>query len=166
MFCPNCANESGPQQKYCRACGLRLDVINEAVRQELRDSAIEPVRHSWLRSIFMTAWHYGLLLLLLGTLIIAFGKKVVGEQLIADIGTVMSFVGMGFLVARGMLVLKASGDQRNYRDSEGNTTTELTPQIEAKEQASIDEFATRQFDPRHVERKSPKTPAGDHYPKS
>src|ERR1043166_7340006 len=89
MFCPNCGSESGAAQRFCRSCGLRLDAIDQVVRQELQESKVQPVTRSWLRTILLTAWHYGLFLLLLGMCITGVGKKIVNEQLIADIGTLI-----------------------------------------------------------------------------
>src|SRR5215470_7722347 len=106
MFCPNCGSESGEAQNFCRSCGLRLDTIDQVVRQELQESKVEPNRKSVLRTIFFTAWHYGLFLLALGMLITGVGKKIVFEKQIADIGTLLSILGVGLLVSRGILLIK------------------------------------------------------------
>jgi uncharacterized membrane protein YvbJ len=94
MFCPNCGSERGEAQRFCRSCGLRLDTIDQVVRQELQESKIQPITRSWLRIIFLTAWHYGLFLLALGMIITGVAKKIVNEQLIADIGTLISVLGV------------------------------------------------------------------------
>jgi hypothetical protein len=160
MFCPNCGSESGAAQKFCRSCGLRLDTIDEVVRHELQESKVEPNKKSLLRTIFFTAWHYGLFLLTLGMLITGVGKKIVNEQLIADIGTLLSVLGVGLLVSRGILLLKDSAHSTPHERSRAETTTELKPQqLEAKEQPSVTEFTTRHLDPVYAERKNPE-PSG------
>jgi hypothetical protein len=159
MFCPNCGNESGQGQKFCRTCGLRLEAIDKVLRQEFQESDVEPVKRSWLRVIFLTAWHYGLFLLALGMIITGVGKKIVGEQLIADIGTLMSVLGVGLLVARGILLLKSFGDSSPDSQSKADTTTKLTPQLEAKDQPSVTEFTTRHLDSVYAERKDPESSA-------
>jgi hypothetical protein len=161
MFCPNCGNENSSEQRFCRLCGLRLEVISQAIQQELQASNIPVVRTSSLniRSLLMTAWHYGFFLLLLGGIIISIGKKVVGEQLIADIGTIMSLIGLAFLVGRGMLLLNAQGFHPARNVPKAETTTKLNPLLEAKEAPpSVTEFTTRHFDPVYAERKDPETP--------
>jgi hypothetical protein len=91
------------------------------------------------------------------------GKKIVNEQLIADIGTLMSVLGVGFLVARGMLLLKDTAHSVMREPRKADTTTELTPsQLEAKDQPSVTDFTTRHFDPVYAERKNPESP-GNHF---
>jgi hypothetical protein len=139
-----------------------LDTIDQVVRKELEESKVQPVSRSWLRIIFLTAWHYGLFLLALGMLITGVGKKIVNEQLIADIGTLMSVLGVGLLVSRGILLLKDAAHSRLPQPSKADTTTELTPrQLEQKEQPSVTEFTTHHLDPVYAERKDP-DPIGKH----
>lgn len=161
MFCPNCGSESGTAaQRFCRSCGLRLDTIDQVVRKELEESKVQPVTRSWLRIIFLTAWHYGLFLLALGMVITGVGTKIVNEQLIADIGTLMSVLGVGLLVSRGILLLKDAAHSSSHEPSKADTTTELPPrQLEPKEQPSVTEFTTRQLDPVYAERKDPESSA-------
>ena len=162
MFCPNCGSESGTGQKFCRSCGLRLDTIDQVVRQELKESEVKAVSPSWLRIIFLSAWHYGLFLIALGMIVTGIGKKLVNEQLIADIGSLLSVLGVGFLVSRGILLIKDAAHSGRHQSSKGNTTSELTPQqLEAKEQPSVTEFTTRHLDPVYAKRKDPES-SGSH----
>ena len=156
MFCPNCGSESREVQRFCRSCGLRLDTIDQVVRQELQESKVQPVTRSWLRIIFLTAWHYGLFLLALGMIITGVAKKIVNEQLIADIGTLISVLGVGLLVSRGILLLKDAAHSGSREPPKAETTTELMPrQLEAREQPSVTEFTTHHLDPVYADRKDP-----------
>jgi len=158
MFCPNCGRESREDQRFCRSCGLRLDTIDQVVRQELQESKVQPVPRSWLRIIFLTAWHYGLFLLALGMIITGVAKKIVNEQLIADIGTLISVLGVGLLVSRGILLLKDAAHTSLPEPSKAETTTELKPrQLEAKEQPSVTESTTHHLDPVYAKRKDPES---------
>ena len=92
-------------------------------------------------------------LLALGLIIITIGKKILAEQLVADVGTVLAYVGVAFFVIKGLFLLNRSrpapaADGKTKAD----TTTELTPLLEAKEQPSVTEFTTRNFDPVYAER--------------
>jgi zinc ribbon protein len=161
MFCPNCGSERVAAQRFCRSCGLRLDTIDQVVRQELKESKVQPVTRSWLRIIFLTAWHYGLFLLALGMTITGVAKKIVNEQLIADIGSLISVLGVGLLVSRGILLLKDAAHSGSPEPPKAETTTELTPhQLEAKEQPSVTEFTTHHLDPVYAKRKDPEASEG------
>lgn len=34
MFCPNCGNQQTADQKFCRACGLNLELVSEVISDE------------------------------------------------------------------------------------------------------------------------------------
>ncbi len=97
MYCPNCGKDNSNEQRFCRSCGLSLQTIsqvlvNELSANKLDDGSIEIVKREQKK------WHnplmYGFLMLILGSTIIFFGRTVLGEQLIADIGTVIAFLGI------------------------------------------------------------------------
>jgi hypothetical protein len=83
-------------------------------------------------------------------------KKIVNEQLIADIGTLISVLGVALLVSRGILLLKDAAHSGSPEPPIAETTTKLTPlQLEAKEQPSVTEFTTHHLDPAAAKRKDP-----------
>ena len=157
MYCPSCGNQNSDDQRFCRSCGLRLETISQIVHQELQqipDFVPEPgPKFSW-KSIFFTAWYYGFFLIGLGLLIISVGTKIIGEQLVADIGSVMSLLGVGLLVSRGILLLKGT---LAYQPRQLPKKTETTPLLEQKEPASVTDFTTHHLDNVYAERNNAKT---------
>jgi hypothetical protein len=136
---------------------LRLETISQVVNQELQQIPdFVPERgpgFSW-KSIFFTAWYYGFFLIALGIIIISVGKKIIGEQLVADIGSLMSLLGVGLLVSRGILLLKGTLAQRPRQLPK---KTETTPLLEQKEPASVTDFTTHHLDTVYAERNNAKT---------
>ena len=162
MYCPSCGNQNSEDQRFCRSCGLRLDTISQVVKHELQEIpefVPEPgAGFSW-RSIFFTAWYYGLFLIGLGLIIISVGTKIIGEQLVADIGSVMSLLGVGLLVSRGILLLKGT---LASRPRELQKKADTTPLLEQKDQASITDFTTQHLDTVFVERHDDKSTPSKH----
>jgi zinc-ribbon domain len=161
MYCPSCGNQNSEQQRFCRSCGLRLETISQVVNQELQQIPdFVPERgpgFSW-KSIFFSAWHYGFFLIGLGLIIISIGTKIVGEQLVADIGSAMSLLGVGLLVSRGILLLKGTLESR---PAQFQQKADTTPLLEQKEPASVAEFTTRHLDTVYTERHDSKSSASE-----
>ena len=152
MYCPSCGNQNSEGQRFCRSCGLRLETISQVVHQELQQIPdFVPERgpgFTW-KSIFFTAWYYGLFLIALGLIIISVGTKIIGEQLVADIGSVMSLLGVGLMVSRGILLLKGT---LAPRPPQVQKKPETTPLLEQKEPASVTDFTTHHLDTVYAER--------------
>jgi hypothetical protein len=123
-----------------------LETIAQVVNQEMQTvPTFEPERgpaFSW-KSIFFTAWYYGFFLIGLGLVIISVGKKIIGEQLVADVGSLMALVGVALLVGRGILLLRWTLVPRPRILQKQSDTT---PLLEAKEPANVTEFTTRHLD--------------------
>jgi len=160
MFCPNCAKENSDEQKFCRACGLSLQTISQALvheRSKPGDDAIESFQVE--RSHWQNPLIYALLLLLLGLTIVILGKKVIGEQLVADIGTLICVLGVGLFGLRGVLLIKyGSGSTLKASSAvkteiKGKPTTELPLPLPPAQTPSVTEHTTRHFDPVYSERK-------------
>lgn len=43
MYCPNCGQSSGIEQRFCRKCGLNLEAVGVSLSQQLEGGTIEPV---------------------------------------------------------------------------------------------------------------------------
>src|SRR3984893_9126742 len=101
MYCPNCGKENSVEQRFCRSCGLSLLTISQALAHE--PSAIESVGNS-VESLVekvnreQKGWQnpllYGLLIIMLGLLIAIFGKMILVEKLVSDIGVVIALLGV------------------------------------------------------------------------
>ena len=162
MYCPNCGSENSQDQRFCRVCGLHLQTISQVVVHQIKagQRAGTPLasQDRW-KSLGQNPLGYGFFLLILGLLIMTLGTKILGEKHVADVGTLLALVGVGFFVIKGLFLLNHSrSEQANEDLSRAVTTTELTPLLEAKEQPSVTEFTTRNFDRVYVEREDHKTP--------
>ena len=159
MYCPNCGKENPDEPRFCRSCGLSLRAISEALVDELSatkadGSAIEIAKPEQKR------WHnpllYAFLILLLGMVVVIFGKKIAGEQLIADIGTLISLLGIGLFAFKGVLLIRSqsSSPPRTKTLLASKPTTELPHSLPPGEPASVTEHTTRHFEFIHSDRKS------------
>jgi hypothetical protein len=162
MYCPNCGKGNSNEQKFCRSCGLSLQTISQVMVNELSatksdDSSIEVVKRE------QNIWHnpllYGFLMLILGLIIIFFGKTVLGEQLIADIGTAIAFLGIVIFGYKGFsLMFPKSNALPQSKGAkilpEGEPTNKLPPATPCEGAPSVTEHTTHHLEPIHSERKA------------
>jgi len=162
MYCPNCGSENSQDQRFCRVGGLHLQTISQVVMHQIKavqPAGTQPASQDRWKSLGQNPLGYGFFLLILGLLIMTLGTKILGEKHVADVGTLLALVGVGLFVIKGLFLLNRSrSEQANEDLSRAVTTTELTPLLEAKEQPSVTEFTTRNFDRVYVERDDHKTP--------
>jgi predicted nucleic acid-binding Zn ribbon protein len=159
MYCPNCGKENPETPGFCRSCGLGLRTISQALVNELSatksdDSSIEivdPEQKRWRNPLV-----YSFLMLLLGMVIVIFGKKIVVEQLIADLGMLIALLGIGLLGFKGMWLIlsQSSSSPRTKTLLESKPTTELPHALPSGEPASVTEHTTRHFEPIYRKGKS------------
>jgi hypothetical protein len=97
---------------------------------------------------------YGFLMLLLGMVIVIFGKKIAVEQLIADLGMLVSVLGIGLLGFKGVSLIRSGSSPRTKTLLESKPTTELPQVLPSGEPASVTEHTTRDFEPIYSERKT------------
>ena len=43
MYCPNCGQSNGIEQRFCRKCGLNLEAVGVSLSKQLEGGKIEPV---------------------------------------------------------------------------------------------------------------------------
>ena len=159
MYCPNCGKENPENPRFCRSCGLGLRTISEALGNELSatksdDSSleiVEPEQKRWRNPLI-----YGFLMLLLGMVIVIFGKKVAAEQLIADLGMLIALLGISLLGYKGVSLLRSPSipSPRTKILLESKPTTELPQALPSGEPTSVTEHTTRHFEPIYSERKA------------
>jgi hypothetical protein len=159
MYCPNCGKENPEMPRFCRSCGLGLRTISEALVNELSatksdDSSIEivePEQKRWRNPLM-----YGFLMLLLGMAIVIFGKKIVVEQLIADLGMLIAMLGIGLLGFKGVSLIRSqfSSSRQAKTLLESKPTTELPSALPSGEPASVTEHTTRHFGPIYNKRRA------------
>ena len=156
LFCPNCGSENSQEQRFCRKCGLHLQTIAQVVAHQVNAHKEHPTlsQLSEARTIWQNPLFYGFLLVMIGITISAVGKRIVGEQAIVDVGTVLSMLGVVFFVIKGIFVFqRLRFSQPAPEVPKADTTKELPNLLEAKEPPpSITEFTTRHFDPVYAER--------------
>jgi hypothetical protein len=159
MYCPNCGRENPEEPRFCRSCGLGLGTISQALVNELSTtksdgSSIEIVELERKR------WHnplvYGFLMLMLGMVIVIFGKKIAVEQLIADLGMLIAMLGIGLLGFKGVSLIRSQSSSSPATKAllESKPTTELPHAVPSGEPASVTEHTTRHFEPIYGKRKA------------
>ena len=154
MYCPNCGKENQGSPRFCRSCGLGLQTISQALANEVSNGSSTEIAE-----LERKRWHnpliYGFLMLLLGMVIVIFGKKVAAEQLIADLGTLIAVLGIGLISFKGVSLLRSqSSSSPRSKTLESKPTTELPPALPVGEPASVTEQTTRHFEPIYSKRKA------------
>ena len=147
MYCPRCGIENADQQRFCRACGLNLDGVANAVELDLSGNT-DDLPSPRAQSGSLNLITYGLLLIVLGTVIITVGKKILSEQGVADIGTIVSVLGIGLLGWKGVFLFQQSRFsqvQKARPALEHPTARQAT--LPSGERPSITEQTTKQLDP-------------------
>ncbi|HEX8707553.1 MAG TPA: zinc-ribbon domain-containing protein [Pyrinomonadaceae bacterium] len=160
MYCPDCGKENSAEQKFCRSCGFGLQLVSRALAGELAVPAshgdtLEPRKHAqkgWLHPLL-----YGFMLVLLGMVIVIIGRKIFGEVMVADIGTLISILGIGLLGFKGVQLIRGQPTETSQLP-EAATKPELTsraqPALRAGETPSVTEHTTRHLEPVYNKRKA------------
>lgn len=154
MYCPNCGKDNSNEQRFCRSCGLSLQAISHSLANITAVSESDGVsaevgrEHNKLQNALM----YGFLMLTLGIIIVIFGKTLLGEQLVADIGTVMAFLGIGLLGFKGVSLMLSQPQSKAL--SEAEATNKLPPATQFGVMPSVTEHTTRHLEPIYREQKA------------
>ena len=159
MYCPKCGKENSHEQRFCRSCGLNLQTISQAMTHELSESqSVDDMAETLNRGL--RGWHnpviYGFLIIIIGLIMGIFGKEILGEKLISDIGILMALLGVGLLGFKGVL-LTVSQSQNLPRPKvrlEGESPNKRPYTLQSGEPPSVTEHTTRTFEPIRSERKA------------
>jgi hypothetical protein len=96
MHCPNCANESDLDQKFCRKCGFNLEPITKLIRAGSVDdeAKLEKVERDKLLLRRMVSWMtWGMLIMLIGIIVIVVNKQLNLDRLVGLVGTLVALGG-------------------------------------------------------------------------
>jgi len=159
MYCPKCGKENPEQQKFCTSCGLKLATISTAIASESSTSSEKTI--ATLRDA-SKGWRdvliYAFVLIASGTLLGAFGYKVLGEKTLGDIGTIISLVGVLVILLKGLMLVaqSATPTTRSVKPADPELEDEVlqadwqpakAPALLSAEPPSITEHTTRQLEP-------------------
>jgi len=101
MHCPNCANESDLDQKFCRKCGFNLEPITKVIRAGSADddaTKLEKVERDKLLLRRMVSWmSWGMLIMLIGIIVIVVNKQLKLDQVVGLIGSLLALGGVSVL---------------------------------------------------------------------
>ena len=155
MFCPQCGKDNSTGERFCRSCGLGLQAVSHAVMNGLSSDGAKPPRR------FDVPLGYGFFMLFLGLAIIFVGNVLFHEQLMADIGSVIAFIGVAIFGYRGLQLLM-SGPAVNTTASAETATlpnSDNPGQLASADgfetvPGSVTERTTRNLEPASIERKS------------
>ena len=150
------------EQRFCCSCGLSLLRISHALAHEL--SATESVGKSVESSVeevsreqkgWQNPFLYGLLIIMLGLIIAIFGKMILVEKLVSDIGVVIALLGVGLLGSKGVLIMLPQSKILPTSEAmlHGEPMTKLPTALHSGELASVTEHTTRTLEPVYSERK-------------
>jgi zinc-ribbon domain len=157
VYCPNCGKENLDSQKFCRSCGVKLQMISQVLASELSgvkadDGSAEIAgrgQKGWQHPLT-----YGLLIIALGIIIEIFGRKMFADQAIVDIGTVIALLGVGLIGLKGVLLVVSQSRQlpQSKTMPPGVPTNELPPvqpplTLHPGESPGITEHTTRNLEP-------------------
>jgi positive regulator of sigma E activity len=161
MYCTNCGKDNSNEQKFCRSCGLSLQMIPRSLTniQSVSESNDVSIEIKPEQKLLENPLMYGFLMLTLGISIVIFGKTLFGEQLIADIGTVLAFLGIIIFGYRGFSLMfpKSSALTRSKKAkvlSESESTNKLPLATQFEGLPSVTEHTTRHLEPIYSERKA------------
>jgi hypothetical protein len=93
---------------------------------------------------------------MLGLIIVVFGKTMLVEKLIADIGVVIALLGVGLLGFKGVLLIlpESQSSPQSKMLLEGESTAKPPHALPLGEPPSVSEHTTRRFEPVYGERKT------------
>ena len=97
MHCPNCGNESGLDQKFCRQCGFNLEPVGKLMGSDgsVTEPQLTKVERDKLLMQRMVSWMiWGFLILLLGVVFTVIDKEFAISRLISLLGSILILGGV------------------------------------------------------------------------
>ena len=104
MHCPGCGTEASKNQKFCRSCGMGLQMISQAVAKHLStaDFSGPPVEREAIKQRRMSTLLWGMAAVFVGMALIVVGKQFPDHDWIGLIGVLVLLLG-AFVATYGIL---------------------------------------------------------------
>ena len=106
MHCPNCAKETGIDQKFCRSCGMNLEAVSKALAEHQSNSgppAIQSTEERGAVSGLGRKMFFGVAILLAGGLIGAINGILFDHNRLGQLGSIVVVLSGILLVAYAVL---------------------------------------------------------------
>ena len=102
MHCPNCANESDLEQKFCRKCGFNLAPVSKLMQTDsgsAQESELPTRERDKLLMRHMVRWMmWGMLIMLVGIVAIVVNKQLKLDQMLGLIGSLITLGGVAVMM--------------------------------------------------------------------
>jgi hypothetical protein len=153
MYCPNCGKENAEGRRFCRSCGLSLQVIVPASAGESstiveeEENSVQPV--SRMQAAWQNPLIYAVLLIVFGVIMGAVSERApLRSQTAHDIGTIIALLGVGLLGLKGVMLIVAPPRPLPpvKRVMQVEQTSQLKPSLLSAEPPSVTENTTRELD--------------------
>ena len=97
MNCPKCGLQTLPDQKFCRSCGDKLQMITQPLAEHAAVARAEKTpaiisKTETQRASGLTLW--GFIIMFIGVAIGVIGKMLMHEEMVTVVGVLVSLVGM------------------------------------------------------------------------
>src|ERR1044072_7128001 len=102
MHCPNCANESDLEQKFCRKCGFNLAPVSKLMQTDsgsAQESELPTRERDKLLMRHMVRWMmWGMLIMLVGIVAIVVNKQLKLDQMLGLICSLITLGGVAVMM--------------------------------------------------------------------
>jgi len=138
MHCPNCANESDLDQKFCRKCGFNLEPISKLIRAGSGgddDWKLSKLELDKLLMRRMVSWMMrGMLIMLIGIILIVVNKQLKLDQLVGLLGTLITLGGVSVMMYGLLDTMRGGGLKKGKpKEMEASSPSEIEPASTTKE---------------------------------
>lgn len=97
MNCPKCGLQALPDQKFCRSCGMSLQMITQPLSEQATGARLDETRaisfkDATQRVNRLPLW--GFIIMFIGVAISVIGKMLMHEEVVTVVGILFTLVGM------------------------------------------------------------------------